>query len=94
MPVLAAPLWGRFLGRCYHARAKPKHCNGALASLGGGDLAILIATETGEYYAVGEYKKAPDENLPAPLRKIVERQFLSVKRAHDRVRGMRDKLGQ
>ena len=62
------------------------------SALGGGDHAILVATETGEDYAVGEYKKALDENLPAPLRKIVDRQFQSVKRAHDKVKTMRDSL--
>ncbi len=62
------------------------------STLGGGDHAILIATETGEDYAVGEYEKALDQNLPAPMRKIVERQFQSVKRAHDKVKGMRDGL--
>jgi len=64
------------------------------STLGGGDQAILIATETGEDYAVGEYRKALDENLPAPLRKIVERQFQSVKHAHDKVKGMRDSLSK
>ena len=64
------------------------------STLGGGDHAILIATETGEDYAVGEYKKALDENLPVALRKIVERQFQSVKRAHDKVKGMRDSLSK
>jgi uncharacterized protein (TIGR02284 family) len=64
------------------------------STLGGGDHAILIATETGEDYAVGEYRKALDENLPAPVRKIVERQFQSVKRAHDKVKGMRDSLNK
>ena len=64
------------------------------STLGGGDHAILIATETGEDYAVGEYKKALDENLPAPVRKIVERQFQSVKRAHVKVKGMRDSLSK
>lgn len=62
------------------------------SALGGGDHAILVATEIGEDYAVGEYKKALDENLPAPVRKIVDRQFQSVKRAHDQVKTMRDKL--
>ncbi|MHB8666033.1 MAG: ferritin-like domain-containing protein [Burkholderiales bacterium] len=65
---------------------------GLTSSLGGGDHAILVATETGEDYAVGEYRKALDQNLPAPVRKIVERQFQSVKRAHDKVKGMRDNL--
>ena len=62
------------------------------STLGGGDHAILIATETGEDYAIGEYKKALDENLSAPVRKIVERQLQSVKRAHDKVKAMRDRL--
>lgn len=62
------------------------------STLGGGDHAILVATETGEDYAVKEYKKALDETLPAPVRKIVDRQFQSVKRAHDKVKSMRDSL--
>ncbi len=62
------------------------------STLGGGDHAILVATETGEDYAVGEYKKALDQNLPAPVRKIVERQFQSVKRTHDKIKTMRDRL--
>ena len=62
------------------------------SALGGGDHAILVATEIGEDYAVGEYKKALDETLPAPVRAIVKRQFQSVKRAHDKVKAMRDRL--
>lgn len=62
------------------------------SALGGGDHAILAASETGEDYAVKEYKKALDETLPAPVRAIVERQFQSVKQAHDKVKGMRDRL--
>jgi uncharacterized protein (TIGR02284 family) len=62
------------------------------SALGGDDHAILAASETGEDYAVKEYKKALDETLPAPVRDIVERQFQSVKQAHDKVKGMRDRL--
>ncbi len=62
------------------------------SALGGGDHAILAASETGEDYAVKEYKKALDGELPAPARAIVERQFQSVKQAHDKVKGMRDML--
>ena len=62
------------------------------SALGGGDHAILAASETGEDYAVKEYKKALDETLPAPVRDIVESQWQSVKLAHDKVRGMRDRL--
>jgi uncharacterized protein (TIGR02284 family) len=62
------------------------------SALGGGDHAILAASETGEDQAVKEYKEALDEALPAPVRAIVERQFQSVKQAHDNVKGMRDRL--
>ena len=62
------------------------------SALGGGDHAILAATETGENHAVNEYKKALAETLPAHVRDLVERQFQSVTQAHDKVKGMRDKL--
>lgn len=62
------------------------------SALGGGDHAILAASETGEDFAVKEYKKALDETLPAAVRDIVERQFQSVKKAHDKVKEMRDRL--
>lgn len=62
------------------------------SALGGGDHAILAASETGEDYAVKVYQKALDENLPVPMRDIVERQFQSVKQAHDTVKAMRDRL--
>ena len=62
------------------------------SALGGGDHAILAASETGEDYAVKEYKTALDETLPAPVRVVVERQFQSVKQAHDEVKEMRDML--
>lgn len=62
------------------------------SALGGGDHAILAASETGEDYAVNQYKKALDESLPAPVRDVIERQWQSVKQAHDRVKGFRDRL--
>ncbi|MDQ3012976.1 MAG: PA2169 family four-helix-bundle protein [Acidobacteriota bacterium] len=62
------------------------------SALGGGDHAILAASETGEDYAISEYKKALDDTLPAPVRDLVERQYQSVKQAHDKVKGMRDRL--
>jgi hypothetical protein len=34
------------------------------------------------------------EPLPAPVRDIVERQFQSVKQAHDKMKGMRDRLNK
>ena len=64
------------------------------SALGGGDQAILAAIETGEDHAVNEYKKALAETLPAHVHAIVERQFQSVKQAHDKVKSMRDKLAK
>ena len=62
--------------------------------MGGGDHAILTAIETGEDHAVKEYQKALDETLPARVRDIVERQFQSIRQAHDKVKGMRDRLNK
>ena len=54
------------------------------------DHAILAECERGEDSAVNEYKKAMEENLSAPLRDIVSRQYADVKAAHDRVKALRD----
>ena len=62
------------------------------SALGGGDHAILAATETGEDHAIKAYEKALKESLPAPVRAIVERQFQSVKQAHHKVKELRDQL--
>ena len=62
------------------------------SALGGGDHAILAATETGEDHAITQYTKALEETLPAPVRDLVQRQLQSVKQAHDKVKSMRDPL--
>lgn len=64
------------------------------AALGGGDGAIVAACETGEDFAVKEYEGALQKQLPANLRTVVERQYQSVKQAHDQVRDWRDSLQQ
>ncbi|MFL6582949.1 MAG: PA2169 family four-helix-bundle protein [Chthoniobacterales bacterium] len=62
---------------------------GALTS--GDDHAILAECERGEDSAIHEYKEAmEEENLSAPLREIVSRQYTDVKAAHDRVKALRD----
>jgi uncharacterized protein (TIGR02284 family) len=59
----------------------------------GDDHAILAECERGEDSAVAEYKKAmEEENLSAPLRDIVSRQYTDVKAAHDRVKALRDQM--
>jgi uncharacterized protein (TIGR02284 family) len=55
------------------------------------DHAILAECERGEDSAVNEFKKAMEETeLSAPIREIVSRQYADIKRAHDRIRELRD----
>lgn len=61
-------------------------------ALGGGDHAILVATEAGEDHALRTYQKALDQTLPAALRECLVLQQKSVKLAHDEVRALRDGL--
>jgi uncharacterized protein (TIGR02284 family) len=64
------------------------------SALGGGDHAILAATESVEDHAISKYRKALAESLPADVRGIVESQFASVKQSHGKVRAFRDSLGK
>lgn len=54
------------------------------------DHAILAECERGEDSAVAEYKKAMEDELAAPVRDIVSRQYTDVKAAHDKIRALRD----
>jgi uncharacterized protein (TIGR02284 family) len=55
------------------------------------DHAILAECERGEDSAVNEYKKAmEEEEISAPIRETISRQYADVKRAHDRIRELRD----
>ena len=54
------------------------------------DQGILSETERGEDSAVEAYQNALNQDLPANLRSIVERQYSQVKAVHDRVKKMRD----
>jgi uncharacterized protein (TIGR02284 family) len=57
----------------------------------GDDHAILAECERGEDSAVNEYKKAMEEDeLSAPVREAISRQYTDVKDAHDRIRELRD----
>ena len=56
----------------------------------GDDHAILAECERGEDSAVNEYKKAMEDELGAPLRDIISRQYSEIKSAHDRVKQLRD----
>ena len=55
------------------------------------DHAILAECERGEDSAVNEFKKAmEEEELSASIRDTISRQYIDVKRAHDRIRELRD----
>lgn len=54
------------------------------------DAAILSECERGEDSAVSNYKDAMENELPANISEIVNRQYASVKQTHDRIRSMRD----
>jgi uncharacterized protein (TIGR02284 family) len=57
----------------------------------GDDHAVLAECERGEDSAVAEYKKAMEyEDLSAPIRETISRQFTDVKNAHDRIKALRD----
>ncbi|HEY7583796.1 MAG TPA: PA2169 family four-helix-bundle protein [Acidimicrobiia bacterium] len=53
--------------------------------------AVLDVAEQGEDHAVAEYERALDnEELSIDLRDVIQRQYASVKAAHDEVRTLRD----
>jgi uncharacterized protein (TIGR02284 family) len=56
----------------------------------GDDHAILAECERGEDSAVSEYEEAIEDDLSAPIRDIVSRQYGEVKSAHDRIKQLRD----
>ena len=61
------------------------------AALTGHDTsAILAETERGEDYAKKVYKEALDEDLPADLRQVIQRQYQGVIANHNTVRDLRD----
>ena len=55
--------------------------------------AVISECERGEDSAVSNYKDALNENLPADVRSIVERQYAQVKEAHDRIRALERATG-
>jgi uncharacterized protein (TIGR02284 family) len=59
-------------------------------ALGGGEKSILNEAERGEDSAVHSYEQAMNAELPANVATVVRTQFAEVKRAHDRVRDLRD----
>ncbi|PYX64248.1 MAG: hypothetical protein DMG74_13545 [Acidobacteria bacterium] len=62
------------------------------ANLGGGDHTILESVEQGEDSAKEAYEKALNASLPSEVQMIVRRQAEGIRRAHDKVKSMRDTL--
>ncbi|MDB5333697.1 MAG: hypothetical protein JWP03_4848 [Phycisphaerales bacterium] len=60
------------------------------SALGGGEKSILNEAERGEDVAVKTYEKALNGDLSPDVAGVVRRQYGEVKRAHDRVRELRD----
>ena len=61
------------------------------AAVAGNDRhAILAECERGEDSAVAEYKKALELVVPGNIQEIVQRQYVDVQAAHDRVKALRD----
>ena len=61
------------------------------AAVAGNDrYAILAECERGEDSAVAEYKKALELVVPGNIQEIIQRQYVDVQAAHDRVKALRD----
>jgi len=59
----------------------------------GDEHAILAECERGEDSAVEQYQEAlADQTLSAQVRDVVQRQYVAVQAAHDRVRDLRDAM--
>lgn len=56
------------------------------------DRAMAEEAERGEDNALGRYRKALEENLPADIQALVQRQYQGVQRNHDEMKRWRDRL--
>jgi uncharacterized protein (TIGR02284 family) len=70
-------------GRLFWAEIKAK--------LAGGDHALLSTAEQGEDTAKKAYADAVKEDLPLPLRELLDRQQEHILESHDRVKALRDR---
>jgi uncharacterized protein (TIGR02284 family) len=50
--------------------------------------AVISECERGEDSAVESYEDALEKDLPSDVRTIIQRQFMKVKEAHDRIRSL------
>jgi uncharacterized protein (TIGR02284 family) len=59
------------------------------ASLAGGQKALLSTAGRAEEAAMKVYEHALKEDLPLPLRELLDRQFEHIQRSHDQVEALR-----
>lgn len=52
--------------------------------------AILNSCAIGEYAALRTYREALDSDAQLPLRELIEKQFITLRQDHDRLRRLRD----
>jgi uncharacterized protein (TIGR02284 family) len=61
----------------------------------GDEHAILAVCESGEDSAVAAYREALEhEDLPDGVRDLIQRQYICIQAAHDRVRALRDRFAR
>lgn len=56
------------------------------------DLAVLEECERGEDRALAAYRDALQKGLPPDIEELVRRQYDGVKRNHDQIRSLRDRM--
>lgn len=62
------------------------------AVTGSSDEALIAEAERGEDVAKATYEKALESDLPLDVQAVVERQYIQVKEAHDRIRSLERQL--
>ena len=60
------------------------------AHLGGGDHTLLETTEAGEDAAKKAYQEALEEELPLPIKQLLNTQYAHIQPSHDYVKAARD----
>jgi uncharacterized protein (TIGR02284 family) len=64
------------------------------SAFGGGTAAMLSEAERGEDYIKGKYESALKGHAGSAVTDVLNRQYASVKAAHDRVRDLRDSFNE
>lgn len=60
------------------------------AVTGRDEASILNECERGDDVAVESYQNALKEALPSDVNSVIERQYMQIKEAHDRIKGLRN----